>query len=89
MVAERDDCYDLGDAMDILQGLRFHMPGRQWQMLDDMVAAKLRADAALGPPAVKPGHGAGTPRKQVELLKKRTSVAQNRLCAGSAGWSVV
>ena len=48
---QRDDCYDLGDAMDILQGLRFHMPGRQWQMLDDMVAAKLRADTA-------PGHAA-------------------------------
>ena len=45
---QRDDCYDLGDAMDILQGLRFHMRGRQWQMLDNMVAAKLRADGALG-----------------------------------------
>ena len=45
---QRDDCYELGDAMDVLQGLRFHMPGRQWQMLDDTVAAKLRADAALG-----------------------------------------
>ena len=37
--------------MDIIQGLRFHMPGQQWQMLDDMVATKLRADAA-------PGHAA-------------------------------
>ena len=45
---QQDDCYDLGDAMDILQGLPFHMPGRQRQMLDDMVAAKLRADAAPG-----------------------------------------
>ena len=45
---QRDDCYELGNAMDVLQGLHFHMPGRQWQMLDDMVAAKLRPDAALG-----------------------------------------
>ena len=37
---QRDDCYDVGDAMDILQGLRFHMPGQQWQMLDDMVAGE-------------------------------------------------
>ena len=79
---QRDDCHDLGDSMDNLQGLRFHMPGRQWQMLDDMVAAKLRADTPPGhtaqagaalarpAPAVKPGHGAGRPRKQVELLKR-------------------
>ena len=89
---QRDDCYDLGDAMDILQGLRFHMPGRQWQMLDDMVAAKLRADTAPGhaaqagaalarpAPAVKPGHGAGRPRKQVELLKRENRSLKQVVC---------
>ena len=45
-MGQRDDCSVLGDAMDILQDLRFHMLGRQWQMLDDMVETKLRADAA-------------------------------------------
>ena len=50
-LGQRDDCHAFFDAMDILQGLRFHMPGQQWQMLDDMVAGKLRADTA-------PGHAA-------------------------------
>ena len=30
---QRDDCYELGDAMDVLQGLHFHMPGRQRQIV--------------------------------------------------------
>ena len=89
---QRDDCYDLGDAMDNLQGLRFHMPCRQWQMLDDMVAAKLRADAAPGhaaqagvalarpAPAAEPGHGAGRPRKQVELLKRENRLLKQVVC---------
>ena len=96
---QRDDCYVLGDAMDKLQGLRFHMPGRQWQMLDDMVAAKLRADTAPGhaaqagaalarpAPAVKPSHGAGRPRKQVELLKRENRSLKQVVC--SVGSSVV
>ena len=78
--------------MDILQDLRFHMPGRQWQMLDDMVAAKLRADAAPGHaaqagaalarpfPVVKPGHGAGRPRKQAELLKRENRSLKHIVC---------
>ena len=85
--SQRDDCSDLGDAMDILQGLRFHMPGRQWQMLDNMVATKLRADTALGhaaqagalarpAPAVKPGNGAGRASKTSRAAEKRKSVAQ-------------
>ena len=91
-LGQRDDCSDLGDAMDILQGLRFHMLGRQWQMLDDMVATKLRADAAPGhaaqagaalarpSPAVKPGRGAGRPRKQVELLKREIRSLKQVVC---------
>ena len=91
-LGQRDDCSDLGDAMDILQGLRFHMLGRQWQMLDDMVATKLRADAARGhtaqagaaharsSPAVKPGRGAGRPRKQVELLKREIRSLKQVVC---------
>ena len=43
-LGQRDDCYDLGDAMNILQGVRYHMPGRQWQMLDDMVARETDAE---------------------------------------------
>ena len=89
---QRDDCHDLGDAMDILRSLRFHMPGRQWQVLDDMVAAKLRADTAPGhaaqadaalarpPPAVKPGHGAGRPRKQAERLKRENRSLKQVVC---------
>ena len=84
--------HELGEAMDIIQGLRFHMPGRQWQMLDDMVAAKLRADAAAGDaaqagaalarpaPVVKPGHGAGRPRKQVEVLKRENRSLKQVVC---------
>ena len=91
-LGQRDGCYDLGDAMDILQGLRFHMPGRQWQMLDDVVPAKLRVDAALvhaaqagaalarPAAAVKPGHGAGRPRKQVELLKRESRSLKQVVC---------
>ena len=87
---QRDDCYDLGDDMNILRGLRFHMPGRQWQMLDDMVAAKLRADTPPGhtaqagaalarpAPAVKPGNGAGRASKTGRAAEKRKSVAQTR-----------
>ena len=61
-------------------------------MLDDMVAAKLRASAALGhaaqagaalawpAPAVKPGHGAGWPRKHVELLKRENRPLKQVVC---------
>ena len=63
---QRDDCDDLGDATDILQGLRFHMPGRQWQMLDDTVAAKLCRCCTW----TRGTGGTGRPQKQVELLHK-------------------
>ena len=57
-----------------------------------MVAAKLRADAAPGhaaqagaalarrAPAVKPGRGAGRPRKQVELLKRENRSLKQVVC---------
>ena len=92
-LGQRDDCHDLGDAMDIIQGLRFHMPGRQWHLLDDMVAAKLRADAAPGhaaqagaalarpAPAVKSGHGTRRPRKQVELLNRENRSLKQVVCS--------
>ena len=45
----------MGDAMDFIEGLRFHTLGRQWQMLYDTVAARLRVDAA---PDAAPGGAA-------------------------------
>ena len=78
--------------MDNLQGLRFHMPGRQWQMLDDMVAAKLRADTA-------PGHAAQagavktcaacsssqTPRSRSWQASKTSRAAEKRKSVAQTG----
>ena len=79
--------------LDILQGVRFHMLGRQWQMLDDMVAAKLRADAALGHAAqagaADARHACWQASKTSGAAEKRKIGRSNRLCAVFAVWSVV
>ena len=43
-MGKRDDHHDLGDAMDIIEGMRFHMLGRQWQT-DGLVWKRGRATA--------------------------------------------
>ena len=65
---------------------------RQWQVQDDMITKKLRADAASGhaaqtraplarpAQAIKSGRGAGTPRKHVEMLKRQNRSLKQVLC---------
>ena len=84
-LGQRDDCYDLGDAMDIIQGLRFHMLGRQWQMLDDMVAAKLRADAAAGHAAQAGDALAACSSSQTWSRTRKSRAAEKRKSVAQTG----